>query len=70
MASLSVGRGPMSRIEGAAGIVAEDRRLDLVLRKRSLSYLHISASCFSGCAGGGEYGDGMPASLGGNRLES
>ena len=70
MAALSVGRGPTTRVEGAAGFLAEDRRLDLVLHVRSLSLLHISSPCFSGRAGGGDYADGIPASLRGNRLAS
>jgi hypothetical protein len=70
MASLSIGRGPKYRIERAAEIIAENRRLELVLRKPSLSLLHISAPCLSGCAGGGEYADGMSASVAGNRLET
>ena len=70
MASLSVGHRPTSRVGGAAGILAEDRRVELVLHERSLSLLHISSPCFSGRAGGGEYADGMPPSLRGNRLAS
>ena len=70
MASLSLGRDPTYRIERAAEIIAENRRLELVLRKRSLSLLHIAAPYLSGCAGGGEYADGISASVAGNRLET